>query len=174
MQFFFFNLDMYLDVTEWCTRSVISVLVRVKNSVWTSASTNMSGCPVWKSLSPRTADMGSEHQTPYLMVNIPHPLWNPSSVKKKKELCLINKIESYSSGSEMSLNIILILLKEYTVTVKQTFFQVEQEFYHLVINLFMGNIYCQVPVSESILYIVKRKIVKFSHSKSVYWLLIKR
>lgn len=74
----------------------------------------------------------------------------------------------------MSLNIILILLKEYTVTVKQTFFQVEQEFYHLVINLFMGNIYCQVPVSESILYIVKRKIVKFSHSKSVYWLLIKR
>lgn len=80
---FFFNLDMYLDVTEWCTRSVISVLVHVKNSVWTSASTNMSGCPVWKSLSPRTAAMGSEHQTPYLMVNIPHPLWNPSSVKKK-------------------------------------------------------------------------------------------
>lgn len=83
---------MYLDVTEWCTRSVISVLVHVKNSVWTSASTNMSGCPVWKSLSPRTADMGSEHQTPYLMVNIPLPLWNPSSVKNKG-MMLINKIE---------------------------------------------------------------------------------
>lgn len=105
MQFFFFNLDMCLDVTEWCTRSVISVLVRVKNSVWTSASTNMSGCPVWKSLSPRTADMGSEHQTPYLMVNIPHPLWNPSSVKKKNSI-MLNKQnrESYCSCSEMSLN----------------------------------------------------------------------
>lgn len=69
---------------------------------------------------------------------------------------------------------ILTLLKEDTVTVKQTFFQVEREFYHIAINLFMGNIYCKEPVSESILYIVKGKIVKFSHSRSVYWLLIKR
>lgn len=74
----------------------------------------------------------------------------------------------------MSLNIILFLLKEYTVTVKQIFFRVERKFYHLVINLFMGNIHCKEPLSESILYIVKGKIVKFSHSKSVYWLLIKR
>lgn len=38
----------------------------------------------------------------------------------------------------------------------------------------MGNIYCKEFVSESILYIVKGKIVKFSYSKLVYWLLIKR
>lgn len=93
-----------------------------------------------------------------------------SLISQKENSIMLNKQnrESYCSCSEMSLNKYSHFAQGRYCYNKKNFFQVEREFYHIAINLFMGNIYCKEPVSESILYIVKGKIVKFSHSRSVY------